>query len=248
ETERRIRAFFRALRNAAAKNPGSPILAFMDEIDGLAGVRSDRDQRHYAEITNSLLSELDGFEDGAFLVVSATNRLSSLDPAARRRLGDLILRVPKPRRAAAASIFRTHLSLTIAYAGEAPAEEARERLIEAAVAAIYAPNGDNHVCTLTLRSGGTRKVMGKDLISGAEIKRIVAMAAGEACRRHVEFGERGLRLEDMLYGVDRFLESAGAPLTPANCHNYLELEDDVDVVKIERPPRLAVGAARLRVA
>jgi len=248
ETERLIRAFFGSLRSAAARNPGTPIVAFLDEVDGIAGMRSDRDQRHYAEITNSLLAELDGFEEGTFLVVSATNRLPSLDPAARRRLGDLILRVPRPRRASAAGIFRKHLSLSVPYAGGAPAEEARERLIEAAVAAIYAPNGDNHVCDLVLRGGGSRKVAGKDLISGAEIKRIVSMAAGEACRRDIEFGERGLRLEDMLYGVDRFLESAGAPLTPANCRNYLDLEDDVDVVKIERPARPAVGAARLRVA
>ena len=74
------------------------------------------------------------------------------------------------------------------------------------------------------------------------------MAAGEACRRHIEFGERGLRLEDMLHGVDHFLESAGAPLTPANCRNYLDLEDDVDVVSITRPSRPAVAPARLRVA
>ena len=91
-------------------------------------------------------------------------------------------------------------------------------------------------------------MVGKDLISGAEIKRIVSVAAGEACRRDIEFGERGLRLEDMLHGVDHFLESVGAPLSPANCRNYLDLEDDVDVVKVERAVRASAGAARLRVA
>ncbi len=246
-TEQNIHNFCQSLRAAAERNPGTPILAFLDEIDGLAGARSERDQRHYSEITNSLLGELDGFEKSRFLVVSATNRLGSLDAAARRRLADLELRIPRPGRTAAAEIFRKHLSLNRPYAGEAPPAETREQLIQAAVSAIFAPNGDNHLCTLTLRGGGSRKVYARELISGAEIQRIVSVAAGEACRRDIEFGECGLSLGDMLHGVDRFLETAAAPLKPFNVRNYLELEDDVDVVKVERPARPA-SSARLRVA
>jgi hypothetical protein len=247
-TERNIHNFCESLRAAASRQPGVPVVAFLDEIDGLAGVRSDRDQRHYAEITNALLAELDGFEESRFLVVSATNRLSSLDPAARRRLGDLELHIPRPGRRAAAEIFRKHVGLDRPYQGTLPPEEARERIIQAAVAAIFAPNGDNHLCTLMYRNGALRKVCGKDLISGAEIQRMVAFAAGEACRRDVEYGECGLSLDDMLYGVDRFIETAAAPLTPLNVRNYIELEDDIDVVKIQRPVRAAAGAVRLRVA
>uniref|UniRef100_A0A3Q4AMK7 ATPase family AAA domain-containing protein 2 n=1 Tax=Mola mola TaxID=94237 RepID=A0A3Q4AMK7_MOLML len=61
-----------------------PSIIFFDEIDGLAPVRSSRqDQIH--SIVSTLLALMDGLDSrGEIVVIGATNRLDSIDPALRR--------------------------------------------------------------------------------------------------------------------------------------------------------------------
>jgi len=82
------------------------------------------------------MAELNGLEErGNIVVLAATNRMDSIDPALLRpgRLGDLVLHFPQPNRKAAHSILSRHLAANLPYAsnGEGPAA-AREALLDLA--------------------------------------------------------------------------------------------------------------------
>ncbi|XP_056284078.1 ATPase family AAA domain-containing protein 2B isoform X2 [Pseudoliparis swirei] len=62
-----------------------PSIIFFDEIDGLAPVRSCRQDQIHSSIVSTLLALMDGLDSrGEVVVIGATNRLDSIDPALRR--------------------------------------------------------------------------------------------------------------------------------------------------------------------
>ncbi|XP_074510873.1 ATPase family AAA domain-containing protein 2 isoform X3 [Sebastes fasciatus] len=62
-----------------------PSIIFFDEIDGLAPVRSSRQDQIHSSIVSTLLALMDGLDArGEVVVIGATNRLDSIDPALRR--------------------------------------------------------------------------------------------------------------------------------------------------------------------
>ncbi|XP_054618114.1 ATPase family AAA domain-containing protein 2B isoform X2 [Dunckerocampus dactyliophorus] len=62
-----------------------PSIIFFDEIDGLAPVRSSRQDQIHSSIVSTLLALMDGMDSrGEIVVIGATNRLDSIDPALRR--------------------------------------------------------------------------------------------------------------------------------------------------------------------
>ena len=78
ESEERLReAFARAEENA-------PAIVFIDEIDAIAGER-DEDADMENRVVAQLLTLLDGLEErGQVIVIGATNRVDTVDPALRR--------------------------------------------------------------------------------------------------------------------------------------------------------------------
>ena len=62
-----------------------PAIIFFDEIDGLAPVRSSRQDQIHSSIVSTLLALMDGLDSrGEVVVIGATNRIDSIDPALRR--------------------------------------------------------------------------------------------------------------------------------------------------------------------
>ncbi|XP_004940083.2 ATPase family AAA domain-containing protein 2 isoform X2 [Gallus gallus] len=62
-----------------------PSIIFFDEIDGLAPVRSSKQDQIHSSIVSTLLALMDGLDGrGEVVVIGATNRLDSIDPALRR--------------------------------------------------------------------------------------------------------------------------------------------------------------------
>lgn len=62
-----------------------PSIIFFDEIDGLAPVRSSRQDQIHSSIVSTMLALMDGLDSrGEIVVIGATNRLDSIDPALRR--------------------------------------------------------------------------------------------------------------------------------------------------------------------
>lgn len=79
EAERQLRLLFEEAR----KN--QPSIIFFDEIDGLAPVRSSKQEQIHASIVSTLLALMDGMDGrGQVIVIGATNRPDSIDPALRR--------------------------------------------------------------------------------------------------------------------------------------------------------------------
>ncbi|KAL1965961.1 hypothetical protein VTN77DRAFT_4901 [Rasamsonia byssochlamydoides] len=79
EAERQLRLLFEEARRT------QPSIIFFDEIDGLAPVRSSKQEQIHASIVSTLLALMDGMDGrGQVIVIGATNRPDSIDPALRR--------------------------------------------------------------------------------------------------------------------------------------------------------------------
>ncbi|KAI9798091.1 MAG: hypothetical protein M1833_004988 [Piccolia ochrophora] len=79
EAERQLRLLFEEARS------NQPSIIFFDEIDGLAPVRSSKQEQIHASIVSTLLALMDGMDGrGQVIVIGATNRPDSVDPALRR--------------------------------------------------------------------------------------------------------------------------------------------------------------------
>ncbi|KAJ7621654.1 AAA-domain-containing protein [Mycena polygramma] len=79
EAERQLRLLFEEAR------AHQPSIIFFDEIDGLAPVRSSKQDQIHASIVATLLALMDGMDGrGSVVVIGATNRPDALDPALRR--------------------------------------------------------------------------------------------------------------------------------------------------------------------
>jgi proteasome-associated ATPase len=241
-TEQRYRDIFRVAREAAGQDTDVPVVMFWDEVDAVGGNRGESAHRIDDRILNTFMAELDGLEDrGNIVILAATNRLDSMDPAVLRagRLGDLVLHVPQPGGKAARAILGRHLPAEIPYAanGEGPAA-AREALLDLAVAQLFAHNGDTELADLTLRDGKHRKVRAADLVSGAQLEAIAQSAVERACVRDAEGGPAGVNSADMSAAVSDFFVAAPRALTPRNARNYLrDLPQDIDVVRIDLAER-----------
>ncbi|KAF7255545.1 hypothetical protein EG68_06316, partial [Paragonimus skrjabini miyazakii] len=79
ESERQLRLLFdQAYRMR-------PSIIFFDEIDGLAPVRSSKQDQIHSSIVSTLLSLMDGLDSRAeVVIIGATNRPDAIDPALRR--------------------------------------------------------------------------------------------------------------------------------------------------------------------
>ncbi|CAN8025937.1 unnamed protein product [Ixodes persulcatus] len=79
ESERQLRMLFDQAYSMR------PSIIFFDEIDGLAPVRSTRQDQIHSSIVSTLLALMDGLDSrGEVVVIGATNRVDAIDPALRR--------------------------------------------------------------------------------------------------------------------------------------------------------------------
>lgn len=79
ESERQLKNLFEQARLM------QPAIIFFDEIDGLAPVRSSKQDQIHSSIVTTLLALMDGLDSrGQVIVIGATNRIDSIDPALRR--------------------------------------------------------------------------------------------------------------------------------------------------------------------
>ncbi|KAF1809687.1 ATP-dependent metallopeptidase Hfl [Eremomyces bilateralis CBS 781.70] len=76
---KRVRELFTAARTKA------PAIVFIDELDAIGGKRNERDAAYVKQTLNQLLTELDGFDqDAGVIIIGATNFPESLDKALTR--------------------------------------------------------------------------------------------------------------------------------------------------------------------
>ncbi|KAI8850340.1 P-loop containing nucleoside triphosphate hydrolase protein [Chytridium lagenaria] len=106
ESERQLRLLFEQAKTY------QPSIIFFDEIDGLAPVRSSKQDQIHASIVSTLLALMDGLDSrGQVVVIGATNRIDAIDPALRRPgRFDRELFFPLPAEDARLKIIKTTTS------------------------------------------------------------------------------------------------------------------------------------------
>ena len=250
ETQRRIKLVFAGADAAAERDPSKPIFMYFEEVDAYLSRRTSNEfNRVHNETTASLLSEIDGFHKHNTWLMASTNRLADLDPASVRgsRFGTNIITFTSLRRDGARQIFQKHLQDKKLHAWYPFEDGDPAGTVESLLAMLYSPNGDNHIADLQFSDGSKRTVRASDgPLTGSEISKICRHGKERAMLRYLKRGEKGIRLEDLLSGVDRFYEDTAAKLRPHNVRDYFDLPDDLQVTKVEPARRLKM--ANLRVA
>ncbi|KAL1533797.1 ATPase family AAA domain-containing protein-like protein [Salvia divinorum] len=104
EAERQLKLLF----EEAQKN--QPSIIFFDEIDGLAPVRSSKQEQIHNSIVSTLLALMDGLDSrGQVVLIGATNRVDAIDGALRRPgRFDREFNFPLPGCEARAEILEIH--------------------------------------------------------------------------------------------------------------------------------------------
>ncbi len=238
QTEQQYREVFRVAREAGERDPDIPCVIFFDEVDSGAAARGTSLNRVDDRVLTAFAAELDGLtKRGNILVVAATNRPDGIDPALLRpgRLGDRMITVPRPGRAAARDIASKHLDKDIPYA------EDRNTLLDALVSHVYAPNGRPPLATIRFADGSRRKVIAGDLTSGAVLRSIADKARNAACVRAARSagnganGVPGLTLTDLLDAAASVYDETASILTRHNCPTHVtDLPEGLSIAAVER--------------
>lgn len=110
ESERSVKALFQLARENA------PAVIFIDEIDSLAGDRSDNEQESMRRVKTEFLVQMQGVNESSdeskrLLVLGATNTPWTLDPAFRRRFEKRIF-IPLPEQITRTAMFKKFMDET----------------------------------------------------------------------------------------------------------------------------------------
>lgn len=184
----RVRELFRKARKAGR------CVIFIDEIDAMGKRRDETASDERDQTLNALLSEMSGFKSGdGVIVIAATNRAETLDPALLRPgRFDRQIEVGLPGREERLSILRLHsrgkpladdvrleelAAQTISFSGAS----LENLLNEAAISA--ARHGGDSITREDIRSAFCRTIAGADrpIAAAPEERRIIAVhEAGHA--------------------------------------------------------------------
>lgn len=128
--ERNVRNLFRKAEAWKAEN-GKPAVVFIDEAEAILSARGGRHSYMEKTIVPTFLTEMDGLETSAAIVILATNRDDLLDPAVIRdgRI-DYKVDVTRPSAVDAIQIMDIHV-------GKKPMQGNRKRTIDGAVSNLY---------------------------------------------------------------------------------------------------------------
>ena len=222
ETERQIRLIFERAREKS--DEGWPVIIFFDEMDSMfrtrgTGISSDME----STIVPQLLAEIDGVEGlRNVIVIGATNREDLIDPAILRpgRL-DVKIKIDRPDATAARQIFARYLTndLPIAQSdigrlGAGDTQLAVQRMVDQAVAEMYATTEENRFLEVTYQNGEKEIMYFKDFSSGAMIENVVRRAKKLAIKRLIDSGSKGICLQDLLDSIHQeFKEHEDLPNT-----------------------------------
>ncbi|MFL6516002.1 MAG: AAA family ATPase [Chthoniobacterales bacterium] len=254
ESERMVREIFATAREKRAE--GYMPFLFIDEAESILGTRR---ASRYSNILSTLVpmfcSEMDGIDSlNDVVIILASNRADLIDPAILRpgRI-DRKIKVNRPNREGARSIYRIYLTDNLPYDGVLAKEAenlpaAVDKLVERFVDWQFARRDENKFLEVTLRSGRKEVLFRSDLISGAIIASIVERAKGMAIKRAIATQqEEGLRETDLQLAFQaEFSENDIFPASDIT-EDWLKLidYDPENVVKIAPVKPVSEAGARI---
>ncbi len=233
ESERNVRAVFDRLRELAET---TTVVVMLDEVDSIARTRGNHNAHHSDKTLTAWMAALDGHTGrGDIAIVATCNAKHLIDPAMLERISEVDIHVPRPGREAAREIFAVHLPGNLYYAGEAAGT--RQAMIDAAVAMLYESESAARLCTLHFRDGTNRQVYARDLASGRLIEQICVSAREKALVRHLAGCGEGMEVRDVQQAAEDARSRLASQVTVRNARDLIaDLPEDVDVVRIDRPP------------
>src|ERR1700726_2275816 len=241
ESERMVREIFATAREK--RREGFMPFVFIDEAESILGTRR---ASRYSNILSTLVpmfcSEMDGIDSlNDVVIILASNRADLIDPAILRpgRI-DRKIKVNRPNREGARSIYRIYLTDNLPYDGALAKEAdnipaAVDHLIERFAEWQFAKREENKFLEVTLRTGRKETLYRSDLISGAIIASIVERAKAMAIKRAIATQqEEGIREMDLQLAFNaEYTENDIFPTTDIT-EDWLKLidYDPENVVKI----------------
>ena len=195
-SEATIRQLFERARRFKAEH-GHPAVLFIDEADAVlgrrgTGISSDMEKT----IVPMFLTEMDGLEASGALVILATNRQDTLDPAVvREGRIDRHVRVSRPNRDAVRDIFSIYLK-------DVPVQGEHD-LAEVGAAAVFSDTKFYKEYATT--TGGRVKFGLAHIAHGGMIENIVDQATSLAIARELADpdGPVGVSAVDIMAAVER---------------------------------------------
>lgn len=196
-TEMNIRALFRRAR-LYKEDTGVSAVIFVDEADAILGIRGSRNSFMEKTVVPSFLTEMDGMEASGALVILATNRPDTLDPAVIRdgRI-DRKIKVSRPDRDDVEAIFALLLN-------KLPLAKGHDPLALAKHAANLLWDHKLAYYEVVMDDGKTHAFALRNLASGAMVAGIVEMAISAAMHRDITMNKgkpSGLTPEDIQRAV-----------------------------------------------
>jgi proteasome-associated ATPase len=216
ESEEQIRTLFSTARKHKQRH-GYPAVLFIDEADALLHSRDKHQNSSLAHtIVPQFLSEMDGLEESAAIVLLATNRADMLDPAITRpgRI-DRKIYVGRPDEAGATEIFRIHMRGIPVHS-----ECDHNMLVKQAVERLYS----NQDAIYTLKTHPRDLSFGlRELSSGAFIAGVVEQAVSFAVMRNLGAKNlTGLMWEDFERAFGRIRKEQFGMNHEAEIKEYIE--------------------------
>jgi len=235
ESEEKVRAMFDEVKRAARES-GDFILLFFDDADQIGSRNAINDVD--ARVLPTFLHEVESLRQfERVILVAATNKPEAVDPALARagRFGDREYRLPRPgTRAASGQILRCYLNGGVPCRRDGQESDAAA-VIEDALSAMYAPNGElATLATLFFRDGSSRPVTPSMAVSGSLLKNAAQAAKQRACRRVLRGGLEGVTPGDLVGALAGEFSNFTQRLKPGPAlQSILELPPDLDVVRVE---------------
>lgn len=229
-SEGNVRSLFSAAREHKARM-GYPAIVFIDEADALMGKRGRASSIEGMErtIVPQFLAEMDGLEDAGCMILLATNRPDTLDPAITRKgRVDMKILVPRPTLEESKSIFELYLkglpmakgvtANMLAYAGADALFDDKYRLY-----------------IFRMKDGKDVPFTIKNLASGAEIAGLVDEVAKRALRRERDGkSKEGIVLDDMEAVVRASVKEWSSLSHEAEIQMFIDDNKLVGITKIEK--------------
>lgn len=234
--EATIRGLFQKARIHKAET-GSPAVIFIDEADALLGTRGARHGGMETTIVPQFLTEMDGLEESAAIVILATNRPDTLDPAiVREGRIDRKVRVSRPTPLEAKVIFELNMR-TVPLA----ARESLEEIITAAVESLY--NTSRLLYSVSI-DGETpeRRFTMANIISGSTVANIAEQAVSIALRRDITANAKkptGVSKADVLEAIENvYMQNRDVNHNDA----LVEFADGDKIINLRRVTNVAKAA------
>jgi proteasome-associated ATPase len=222
EPESFVRDIF-ARGRAYKKKTGHQAVAFIDEAEAIGRKRgSGKSSDVEMTIVPALLTEMDGLNESAVVVILATNRVDILDPALTRdgRI-DIKINVPKPPKEDALEIFHIHMR-------NAPTSQGLtlDELANFANEEVFSGKYSFFEFTSKSKKKETSLFGLPEILNGAMIAGIVENAKAYALRRDIENKTlTGLSKEDFLKAVSSTFEQNKILNHEDNIEEFISLHD-----------------------